>query len=212
MPFAVYRERVRAYLGEHFSFFALVAVLLGMGIIFGALTVNRLTAAEQTDLLGYLRGFIRDLHGAQPVLGASLARDAVWTNLKTLAFLFILGLTAIGTPLILLVVFTRGFVLGFTVGFLVKQLTAKGFLFALVAVVPHNLLLIPALLATAVANLDFGLALIRSRFTRRPVLLGREFLRCLVITGLSFSVLILAGLVEGYVSPALMAWVAKYVL
>ena len=210
MPRFSWRDHVRAYLGEHLGYFALVALLFGMGVIFGALTINNLEAAERQNLLAYLRVFLRDANGAVPVDGSVLARDAIWTNLKTLGFLFILGITAIGTPFILLIVFTRGFVLGFTVGFLVKQLFVKGFLFAMLAVVPHNLFLVPALLVASVANLDFGVILIQSRLSRQSPVIAQEFLRCLGITGLIMLVRIIAGLIEGYVSPVLMTVMARY--
>jgi len=209
MPFGIRRDLVRAYLGEHLGYFALVGLLFAMGIIFGSLTVNRLAPADQQNLLEYLRGFISDFHATVPLRGATLAREAIWNNVRTLGFLFILGITAVGTPLILLVVFTRGFILGFTVGFLVKQLLFKGFFFALMSVIPHNFLLVPAILLAAVANIDFGVILIQSRLSRKPVQLGREFVRCLVLTGIALVALILAGLVEGYISPVLIGMVAK---
>lgn len=211
MPLYVWRERIRAYLGEHLGYLALVALMFGMGIIFGALTVNHLAQTERVNLLGYLRFFLRDVRASSvPLTGATLAREAVWTNLKTLTFIFVLGITAIGTPFILLVVFTRGFVLGFTVGFLVKELLFKGFLFALVSVVPHNLLLVPALLLAGAANFDFGLVLVRSRLSRRQVVLGQEFLTCLGISAAMLLILVAAGLVEGFVSPVLMTLMSKY--
>lgn len=205
-----WRERVRAYLGEHLGYLALVALLFVMGIVFGATTVNNLPIGERQNLLNYLRAFLHSLGPTVDLRGAGLAREAIWTNTKTIALLFILGLSAIGTPFILLVVFTRGFVLGFTVGFLVKQLMLKGFFFALVAVVPQNLLFIPALLAAAAANLDLGMVLIRSRFLGRAVYFPQEFLRCLGITGAAVFILFLAGLIEGYVSPVLIGWMARY--
>ena len=181
-----------------------------MGIIFGALTVNNLPPAERQNLLSYLCGFLRSLGPSTEIQKAGLAREAILSNAKTIAFLFLLGLSAIGTPFILLVVFTRGFVLGFTVGFLVKQLMLKGFFFSLVAVVPQNLLFTPALLAAAAADLDLGWLLIRTRFLGHAVSFGQEFFRCLGITGAAVFLLFLAGLVEGYVSPVLITWMARY--
>ena len=205
-----WRERVRAYLGEHLGYLALVALLFVMGIVFGAMTVNNLPAGERQNLLNYLRAFLHSLGPTVDLRGAGLAREAIWTNTKTIALLFLLGLSAIGTPFILLVVFTRGFVLGFTVGFLVKQLMLKGFFFALVAVVPQNLLFIPALLAAAAANLDLGVVLIRSRFLGRTIYFPQKLLCCLGITGAAVFILFLAGLIEGYVSPILIGWMARY--
>ncbi|MGQ9778823.1 MAG: stage II sporulation protein M [Bacillota bacterium] len=206
----LWRERVRAYLGEHLGYLALVFLLFFMGIVFGALTVNNLPATERQNLLSYLCSFLRSLGPSTALHKAGLAREAILSNAKTIGFLFLLGLSAIGTPFILLVVFTRGFVLGFTVGFLVKQLMLKGFFFSLVAVVPQNLLFTPALLAAAAADLDLGWTLIRTRFLGQITSFGREFFRCLGITGGAFLLLFLAGLVEGYVSPVLIAWMARY--
>lgn len=206
----IWKRRVRAYIGDHLGYLAVVSLLFGMGVIFGALTINNLPGTDRQNLLQYLRFFLRDFGGSMPVRGTVLAQDAIWTNLKTLAFLFLLSISAIGTPFILLAVFTRGYVLGFTIGFLVKQLALKGFLFAMVAVVPHNLIMIPALLAASTANLDLGLSLIMSRFSRRTIAISHEILQCLGITGLAMIVLLAAGLIEGYVSPVLMGWMAKY--
>jgi stage II sporulation protein M len=210
LPLNLWRGRVRAYLAEHFTYYALVFLLFVMGVVFGALTVNHLTGSDRAGLLSYLRLFVHDFQAATPVPGSVLARDAILGNLKTLGFLFVLGITAIGAPFILLVIFTRGFVLGFTVGLLVKELYFKGFFFALISVTPHNLFLLPALIVAAVAHIDFGVVLIRSRLTRRPIIMSREIKHCLFITCLAAMAITIGSLVEGYFSPVLMSLVTKY--
>ncbi len=70
--------------------------------------------------------------------------------LKTAALLFVLGLTVIGAPLVLGIVFLRGFVLGFTVGFLIQETSLNGLILAAAAVLPpHNVVAVPAIMIAA---------------------------------------------------------------
>jgi stage II sporulation protein M len=73
-----------------------------------------------------------------------------------LLLLWFSGLTVLGIPLILFVVASRGFILGFTVGFLVKEKAAAGVFLAGAAILPQNLFYIPAILGAAVIAYYFS--------------------------------------------------------
>ena len=60
--------------------------------------------------------------------------------------------------------FSKGVLIGFTVGYLVGQYSWKGLLFALVSIAPQNLLIIPVLMMCSVAAITFSLYIIRDRF------------------------------------------------
>ena len=46
------------------------------------------------------------------------------------------GLTVIGAPVVLGIVFLRGFVLGFTIGFIIDELYVRGLILSLSSVLP----------------------------------------------------------------------------
>lgn len=68
----------------------------------------------------------------------------------------------IGLPIILLLLFLKGMVIGFTIGFFVQQMGWKGFLLSFVSVLPQNLIIIPIFIVVAVISVSFALQLIKN--------------------------------------------------
>ena len=128
------------------------------------------------------------------------ARQAVLKNTVNLSKIFLMGLTIIGLPLVLVIIFTRGFVLGFTIEFLLQEKAWRGGLLALLTVLPPNLLSVPAYILGAVMAINFSLYLIKGS-GQRKIKMSQCFLEYLLIM-LSLAVLMLgSALIEGYFSP-----------
>ena len=203
------RQCVLDYLRAHVVAYFFLILLFVIGIVIGALAVKTLPEEQKLELAAYLKIFFHGLHNGQvPALSQGELWHYVFLNsTKIVLVMWLLGFTIIGIPFVLFIIFARGFVIGFTVGFLTDEYAGQGVLFALAAVLPHNLLLIPALLVLGVAAISFSLLLLRRR-GRMP---GNLFyyaasysLLCLVM----YLVALSAGLVEVYISPVFMRYVA----
>lgn len=196
-----FRQRIGEYSARHTSYFILTIVILVMGIVFGALAVKALNSGQRNELWEYVRTFFETIDTQRSVGSSVLFRQSITDHLRTLALIAVLGLSVIGSPLILLFLFTRGFIIGFSVGFLVEQMVFKGVLLSAVAVLPQNLLIVPALILASVAGLDFSIVLVRGRMGNRGFGSIRELSgNALVVLG-SCAVLTLAGFVEAYICP-----------
>ena len=132
-------------------------------------------------------------------------------NIQLVFFLFFMGISVIGVPLALLLVFTRGFILGFSSGFLFQTMGLKGFVLTMTGIAPHNILFIPALFLMVIAITDCASALTKIRFTKKPVALSAELVKCSILTLGVLLVMILAGFVQGNISPLVTAWFAKFI-
>ncbi|MFD3258751.1 stage II sporulation protein M [Paenibacillus lentus] len=188
--------------------YVFVSVLFLMGVVFGALMVNALTFEQQQDLSRYLGNFFISVNEG----GADFHPVTLWEvailHLKWLGLIWILGLSVIGLPGILILDFLKGVLIGFTVGCLVGQFTWKGLLFALVSVAPHNLLIIPVLLISSVAAIGFSLNIIRSRvLMSRSGSAARPFLTYTGLTMVLGVVIMAASSFETWVTPVMMGWV-----
>ncbi len=186
-----------------------VLVLLAAGIAVGALCIRVLEPGQELELRSYVTGALRVLGEGPPITDAREAwRWALAGNVRTAAWLWILGLTVVAAPLVLVVLFLRGFVVGFTVGFLVKEMGWRGVLIAAVGVFPQNLLAVPALVVGSVICLSFAGAVLRNRLApRRMPWAG-------MVAGYTLSMAVLAlvflaaSFVEAYVSPTLLRLVS----
>ncbi|GAB6931846.1 stage II sporulation protein M [Calditerricola satsumensis] len=193
------------------SLYVFALALFATGIAFGALAIGFLSPTQKHELSGSLGLFFSELrHGgvAEPELAF---RYALGYHFKVLGLLWLLGLSVVGLPFIVVVVFLKGMVLGFTVGLLVSQSGWEGFLFALTAVVPPNLLVVPAVLVMSVAGMAFSLSLIRHHFLTRRQSLWPAFLRYAALVPVSTLALAVASWFQAYLSPAMMRLVAQMV-
>lgn len=80
---------------------------------------------------------------------------------KIIIGIWFLGLTIIGAPIILGLIFYKGFSLGFTVGFLIHAKQGMGFLISLISILPQNLIYVPCTVIWAVVAVNFSLFLIK---------------------------------------------------
>ena len=198
----------RHTLRDQTPLYVFVAVLFLMGVVFGALMVNALTLEQQQDLSRYLGNFFVSVNEGGDAFKPMTYWEVAGLHLKWLGLIWLLGLSVIGLPGILILDFLKGVLIGFAVGCLVGQYTWKGLLFALVSVAPHNLIVIPALLISSVAAVSFSLGIIRSRvLLHRTGNAAHPFVSYTGLTLAMAAVLMAVSSFEAYVTPAMMSWV-----
>lgn len=208
----VYQDTIANHFREHSSIYLFVVVLFLMGVIFGAIVVNSLSFTQKEDLFYYLSQFFGQVSEGKVAASKDLLMQSFFHNSKYIGLMWILGISIIGLPVILVLLFIKGMVVGFTVGFLVNQMHWDGFLLSFVSILPQNLIIIPIFIFGATLSVSFSLKMIRRQFMKKlaqpifPLLAryGLAFLGALVLLAAA------AGL-EAYVSPALMKLVVNAV-
>lgn len=193
-----YRQRIRRHLFDSWWIYLFVSLCFVTGIVFGSLGVNALSQEQVAGLNDYLKQGLGIY--TETIDFTFTAKQAIYKNFLNWGKILLLGLTVIGMPLVLIIIFTRGFVLGFTTVFLIQTGSYQGGAIALLAVIPPNLLSFPAYIMAAVAAINFSLYLLKGRDPKGGTL-AQNFLGYLGIM-LALGVLFGgAALIEGYLSP-----------
>lgn len=193
-------------LREQVPLFAFVAMLFVMGVLFGALMVNQLTLGQKQDLSAYLGHFFQTLSQTNPLESQSLFVQSLFSNLKWILLLAMMGLSVIGLPFVLILNFLKGALLGFTIRYLIDRMAWKGVIMTFVSVTPQQLLLIPALFIMSVMAIAYSLYVIKHR--RLTPLMWN-----LTLTTLGMSAItILATLFETFVTPKLLLFITPWLL
>ncbi len=179
-------------------------IIMITGVVFGSLAVKTLDYGVKQDLANY---FIAFLDGFDEEFNLR-CREGLLSLMsyhgRIILLIWVLGLSLVGLPFIPLIVFLRGFVIGFTVGFLVEELGGSGFIFSIAALVPQNILLIPLCILSSLISLAFSWNMLSTLLSRRAFdfwyqFFGYSFLMACCGTGL-----MVAALIEYYISPYLM--------
>ncbi|WP_088226420.1 stage II sporulation protein M [Desulfosporosinus sp. FKB] len=186
-------------LGDHICKYWVIYLTLSSvylaGVVFGALGVKALGASAASQLGDFLNTLLKNQPvDLNPVFLGQLARDVF----IIMVGIWILGLTIIGAPLIYLIVFTRGFILGFTVSFIISFKGMLGLGLILVTVLVPALLGIPLLLLGAGLATIFSFLLLRGK--ARGESLRREFLYYTVAAAFVSLGAVFVGVAQGYFS------------
>lgn len=199
------QNAVISHIAEHSSLYIFITVLFLMGVIFGAVLVNSLSFSQKQDLFYYLSQFFGQVAQGEVATKQEMFNQSVIHNFKYIGVIWILGISIIGLPVILILLFLKGMVVGFTVGFLVNQMGWSGFLFSFGAILPQNIFIVPVFIIISVLAVSLSMKMIGRIFlkqVRTP--LKPVIYRYLFSLGISVCFLIVAGAIEAYLSPIFM--------
>jgi len=183
-----------------------------VGISAGAFTVNGLSTIQSEELNIYFQGFLQ-LLDYQTIDSNELFKISLMENMKIVGVLWILGVTIIGIPFIYVAIGIRGFITGFSSGFIIKALGLKGVLFTLLALLPKEIFIVPCIIALGVNGINFSLSIIKNKSIKR---LSKENLKSGFIaycfTTILYSLLIFVGiLVEVFITPVFMRMITPII-
>jgi stage II sporulation protein M len=200
-------QTMKQFMKENVSLYVFVSVLFVIGVVFGAVMVNALSLEQKQEMSRHLGSFFQEVNGGMEIDKGLSFQQSFGMHMKWILLIWLFGLSIIGLPLILILDFLKGVLIGFTVGYLIGQLSWKGMLFAFVSVAPQNLIIIPALLICSVSAIAFSIYMIKNRFIQRRGGLYQPFIRYTSITLLMAFFLLGAALWEGYLSLSIIKWI-----
>src|SRR5699024_931374 len=201
---------ITGHVKNYATIYIFMVILFLTGVIFGAIIVNSMSFVQKQDLFFYLERFFGQLIDAGYIENSEILKSSFLYHMKYLLLLFVLGLSVIGLPVVWILLFLIGLVVGFSVGFIVNQLGLKGLLLASLSIDPQNFLIIPIYIIAGSLSMIFSLTLIRKLFSRkysRPVL--QPFGQYIMVFSLLLVFSFLAAILEAYVANEAMASLIK---
>src|SRR5690625_2468226 len=165
---------------------------------------------QKLDLFFYLVRFFGQIADNETIARGDIFKSSFFYHAKYLLLLFILGLSVIGLPVVWILLFLKGLVVGFTVGFIVNQLGIKGLLLATLSIAPQNIIIIPIYIIAGSLSMIFSLTLLGKLFSRkysRPVL--QPFGQYIMVFSLLLVFSFLAAILEAYVANEAMETLIK---
>jgi len=208
----MYKNRflILEHIKNHATIYLFMIILFLTGIIFGAVIVNSMDFIQKQDLFFYLERFFKQITEGVTINNIEIFWESFSYHAKYLLLLFILGLSVIGLPIVWVLLFIKGLVVGFSVGFIVNQLGWKGLLLASLSIAPQNIIIIPVYIIAGSLSMIFSLTLLAKLFSRRN---NQQILQPLARYSTIFVILLavslLAALMEGFVANKAMEELIK---
>ncbi|MDD3853352.1 MAG: stage II sporulation protein M [Syntrophomonadaceae bacterium] len=199
------RQRIKQHFYENRWQYILILLFFAAGMLMGYGKVNSLQTGVRENLVSLLDGYLLGEQGGG--MDSYSILIAAWIGqVKSLAVIYLLGLSVIGLPLILGVIFLRGYSLGFTFGFLIQEKAVGGIVLSVLTILPQHIIYIPFMILWSVIAMNFSLQIVRGKFMMGKTL-GRIVLSFSLLLVLFMLIFLLGAFVEAYLNPYLLTLV-----
>ncbi|MDD3364147.1 MAG: stage II sporulation protein M [Syntrophomonas sp.] len=193
------RRKLKQHVIENRWQYLLITLIFLLGVLIGDYKVMGLAGGVKSHLLSliddFLKGGINADLDKQVILFNSFLNQA-----KSIIAVWFLGLTVIGMPIILGVVFFKGFSLGFTIAFLVQERAVSGVLISILSILPQNLVYIPLVIIWSVVGINFSVYIARGR-AGSAVSLGGALISYTLLMMVFLLIVLVGAFIEAYLSP-----------
>ena len=190
------------YFIENIRSYIFVAIIFMLGIALSIIFINNIDDSQKGEISTYITTFTNSLKDGYTIDKGELLTTSIWKNAILCIIMWFAGSTVIGIPIVLGIVGYRGFCIGYTVLALTFTYgTSNGTIFFLSAMLLQNIIIIPCILSLAVSGLKLYKSIIKDR-RRENVKI--EIIRHTISSLLILIMLIIASLIETYISTSLL--------
>lgn len=202
------KKVIQENIAKNIKIYTILVIIFMLGLIIGIVVVNNAQDAQKAEINDYINTFINDLKNGAKIDYFKLLKTSFGNNFFTVLILWFMSSTVIGIPIVYGEIGYKGFCLGYTISSVVATLgTGKGILFVITSMLLHNIIFIPCLLLLAVSGINLYKSIIRDR---RKENIKIEIIRHTIFSLIILAVLLIASLIETYISSNLLISIVKY--
>lgn len=179
-----------------------LATIMLIGIISGIIFIIFISKEDKSLVKTELNNFFTFIQNNK-INYLETFLNGMLSNLAYLIIIWILGISIIGIPIIIFLLFIKGFIFGFSFSSIIVNYNLKGFFLSLAYQLPHHLILLILFLLISFYAISFSVRLFRILFFKENINLAPYFKRYNQIAAICIIGIVLCSLLETFLSPVL---------
>lgn len=187
----------KRHLQDNFLLYFILLISFVIGIVIGAILINRLNPEDKLGISSYL-SMVVELMSSNGNKTIDIFKSSLFTNFRIALIIWGLGFFLIGIIIIPIIIGWKGIAIGFTVGFMVKEFGIKGFIFSLTSLLPHYLIILPGFITIGAISASNS---INRKKSHGKIAYKRNFVDYNTIFFIFFLLIVIGSLIEGFFIP-----------
>ena len=180
-----------------------LTTILLIGMISGILFIFFISKSDKSLVKEELTLFFANINSNKINYLNSFINSFV-SNLLYLIFIWILGISIIGIPIIIFLLFFKGFIFGFSFSSIIYQFGIKGIPLAISYQIPHYLINLVLILLISFYAINFSVKLFKMLFFKESCNLNMYFKKYNKIFIITIIGIIITSLIEVFIAPVFM--------
>ena len=176
--------------------------LLFMAVLFGSFFATKLSTNDLEEIKSSLDTFFsmtkQNKLNPLPAFFQSFGANIMFT-----IAIWILGISVIGAPLMIVLFFMKAFTLGFTIASMIKIYRLKGLLYSLIYIFPHQVINLLVFIFFIMFSMSLSITLFQALLKKKTVDFSKIMNRYVFILAITIGILIITSLLEIYLMPFL---------
>ncbi len=187
----------------------LCLLVLFLGLIFGAIFAQMIGLNDKTLVIDKIELFISNINN-NLIDSVAVFKNSISINLIYVFLIWLLGMAILGIIFNLLLLFTKGFIFGFTMASFVVVYSYKGMILGILYLLLGQLLNIIAIFVLTIYSLKFAYLLLNVIFKEHSNISLKKFLKnYVIILGMAIIISIIASVGEAFILPAILKLIVK---
>lgn len=187
-----------------------ILVITLIGVISGSLFISILSNTDKATVVSSISSFFDDLNNNSINYSMALKTGLI-TNLLYILFIWIMGISIIGLPIVLFLYFTKTFILGFTLVSIITNYGVKGCVYAFFYIFPHQVINILIYAFLSIYALIYSSKIIYAFFKKQTIDFKPIISKYKYILVISILFITLTALYQTFVMPNLLKIVLKLI-
>ncbi len=174
-----------------------------IGIITGALYITILNKSDHALIQSSVNNFVSNIQNNK-INFITLLKNISIVNISFIILIWLLGISVIGIPIILFLLFCKSFILGFSVSSIILQYKLKGTLIAFIYLFPHHIINLYIYVALISYSMSLSLKLIDSILKRKSIDFKQIMNKYSYVLLVTFIIILITTLFEVFITPTLL--------
>lgn len=188
--------------------FIFLFLLFIIGLLVGSLFTTILKDSDQTLVKDSLNNFLTSINKNQLKVETTFL-PALFSQIVYVLSVWLLGVSILGLPIVIILYFSKAFTLGFSIGSLLYHYHTKGILLSIAYIFPHQIINFFIYTILTIYSLSLSLKLLDSLIHKKRLDFRFILNKYLFILILSLVGVIITSLLEIFVMPKLISYILK---
>lgn len=194
-------KHLKLYVLKNKRLIIFLSILVLIAIAAGSVLSVTISSNDNELVRNYLTNYISSINSKELVMLDSFLSSLINNTILVLS-IFLLNLSLIGLPIILIIFFYKSFIFGFTIGSILITYKSKGIILSIIYMFPHNIIEILVLILYFIVSFNLIKKAIFNIINKEPLSLNK-LKKYLIITLQVLIVYILISLYSSYIVPIL---------
>ena len=181
-----------------------VGIVLVLGLLFGSIFITILSNNDKKELLENVSNYFNYYQNITFQDKLNIFKESFVKNLIYFILIWIFGISIIGLPIILIMLFYKCFILGFSISSIFAKYKLSGLYKIIIYIFPSRIILLILSIFLAVISINLSIKLIKSCIKKKAfnfnTYMGKYFLSLLVC----IIACVLSSLFDAFIMPILL--------